>query len=223
MGILKVDSIQKRDGTALITDGTASTTLLSQEALRSAGVGLIKINTQTVSNAATVAFTDLDTTSGSALYSSYRIVMDNVTAVSDNAALLYGRFGIGSTPTYNTSSNYNTVFVNGFSSVAGLQQQGASSAAQFWLAANASSGYYMPGDTFEFLSGTMDLFRMGDSNHPPQTNWILGYPISGNVQSTGFGTATFVESSEIVDGTAVQLYMSTGNISGTFTLYGVTK
>jgi len=179
---------------------------------------MVKISTTTASNAANVSFTGLDTTS---TYSMYRIVMDNVTAQSDNAALFYARFGIGSTPTYNSSSNYNTVFVNGFSNVAGLQQQGAGGAAQMWLAANASSGYYMPGDTFEFLSGTMDLFRMGDSNHPPQTNWFLGYPISGNVQSTAFGTCTFVESSEIVNGTAIQLYMSTGNINGTFTLYGV--
>ena len=223
MGTLKVDNLQKRDGTALITDGAASTTLLSQASLRSAGVGLIKINTQTVSGASTVNFTDLDTTSGSSLYSSFKIVMDNVTADSDNAALFYARFGIGSTPTYNSSSSYNTVFVNGFSNVAGLQQQGAGGAAQMWLAANSSSGYYKPGDTFEFLSGTMDLFRMSDSNHPPQVNWFLGYPISGNVQSTAFGTCTFVESSEIVNGTAIQLYMSTGNISGTFTLYGVTK
>ena len=180
--------------------------------------GLTKISTTVASNAANVSFTGLDTTS---TYSMYKIVMDNVTAQSDNAALFYARFGIGSTPTYNSSSNYNTVFVNGFSNVAGLQQQGAGGAAQMWLAANSSSGYYMPGDTFEFLSGTMDLFRMGDSNHPPQTNWFLGYPISGNVQCTAFGTCTFVESSEIVNGTAIQLYMSTGNINGTFTLYGV--
>ena len=51
MGTLKVDNLQKRDGTALITDGAASTTLLSQASLRSAGVGLIKISTQTVSDA----------------------------------------------------------------------------------------------------------------------------------------------------------------------------
>ena len=89
MGTLKVDNLQKRDGTALITDGAASTTLLSQASLRSAGVGLIKINTQTVSGASTVNFTDLDTTSGSSLYSSFKIVMDNVTADSDNAALFY--------------------------------------------------------------------------------------------------------------------------------------
>ena len=41
MGTLKVDNLQKRDGTALITDGAASTTLLSQASLRSAGVGMV--------------------------------------------------------------------------------------------------------------------------------------------------------------------------------------
>ena len=41
MGTLKVDNLQKRDGTALITDGAASTTLLSQASLRSAGVCLL--------------------------------------------------------------------------------------------------------------------------------------------------------------------------------------
>ena len=45
MGTLKVDNLQKRDGTALITDGAASTTLLSQSALKSAGVREIKIAT----------------------------------------------------------------------------------------------------------------------------------------------------------------------------------
>ena len=34
MGTLKVDNLQKRDGTALITDGAASTNLLSESVLR---------------------------------------------------------------------------------------------------------------------------------------------------------------------------------------------
>ena len=46
MGTLKVDNLQKRDGTALITDGAASTNLLSEAALRSAGVGKILLNTK---------------------------------------------------------------------------------------------------------------------------------------------------------------------------------
>ena len=34
MGTLKVDNLQKRDGTALITSGVATTNLLSQTALQ---------------------------------------------------------------------------------------------------------------------------------------------------------------------------------------------
>ena len=43
MGTLKVDNLQKRDGTALITDGVAQSGLLTPAALRSAGVGMIKL------------------------------------------------------------------------------------------------------------------------------------------------------------------------------------
>ena len=57
MGTLKVDNLQKRDGTALITDGAASTNLLSETALRNAGVGLIKLNTTNItSNTPLVTF-----------------------------------------------------------------------------------------------------------------------------------------------------------------------
>ena len=41
MGTLKVNNLQKRDGTALITDGAATTNLLSETALRTAGVGTV--------------------------------------------------------------------------------------------------------------------------------------------------------------------------------------
>ena len=43
MGTLKVNNLQKRDGTALITDGVAQSGLLTPAALRSAGVGMIKL------------------------------------------------------------------------------------------------------------------------------------------------------------------------------------
>ena len=222
MGILKVDNIQKRDGTALITDGAASTTLLSEASLRSAGVGLIKINRQIVSNASSVDFTGLDTVGDSAVYSSFKIILEDVTSATDNSSMLYGRFGTGSTPTYQTA-NYGGVFVNAFMSVASLQQVQSGTAAQIQMAATNGSGYFIPGDTFETLSGEINLFSFGDSNHPPQISWFFSYPVSGVVQSLAHGSASFVESSEIVNGTALRLYASSGNINGKFTLYGVTK
>ena len=50
MGTLKVDNLQKRDGTSLITDGVAQTNLLSETALRNAGVGQIKLNTTDITS-----------------------------------------------------------------------------------------------------------------------------------------------------------------------------
>ena len=222
MGTLKVDNLQKRDGTALITDGAASTNLLSQAALRSAGVGLIKISTQTASNASSVDFTGLDTVGGSAVYSSFKIIVEDVKSATDNSAMLYGRFGTGATPTYQTA-NYGGVFVNAFMSTASLQQIGSNGTAQIHMAATNGSGYFIPGDTFETLSGEINLFTFGDSNHPPQMSWFLSYPVSGVIQSLAHGSASFKESSEIVNGTALRLYASSGNINGKFTLYGVTK
>ena len=58
MGTLKVDNLQKRDGTALITDGAASTNLLSETALRNAGVGMVKLSHSDFSSTSSVEFGD---------------------------------------------------------------------------------------------------------------------------------------------------------------------
>ena len=81
MGTLKVDNLQKRDGTALITDGAASTNLLSQAALRSAGVREIKIATASASSSSEVVF---DNTVFTSDYKSYVIRINDV-VLSTNA------------------------------------------------------------------------------------------------------------------------------------------
>ena len=75
MGTLKVDNLQKRDGTALITDGAASTTLLSQAALKSAGVREIKIATASASSSSEVVF---DNTVFTSDYKSYVIRINDI-------------------------------------------------------------------------------------------------------------------------------------------------
>ena len=55
MGTLKVNNLQKRDGTALITDGAASTTLLSQTALKNANVGMILLEEKDVASGSAAA------------------------------------------------------------------------------------------------------------------------------------------------------------------------
>jgi hypothetical protein len=83
MGILKVDSIQKRDGTALITDGAASTTLLSQESLRSAGVGMIKLFQGSATSAASF---EINSTYINSTYDNYLMFID-ATPVTDAQTL----------------------------------------------------------------------------------------------------------------------------------------
>ena len=73
MGTLKVDNIQKRDGTALITDGAASTNLLSQAALRSAGVGMIKLFQGSASAASSF---EINSTYINSTYDKYLIFID---------------------------------------------------------------------------------------------------------------------------------------------------
>ena len=81
MGTLKVDNLQKRDGTALITDGAASTTLLSNASLKSAGVGMIKLATASASASSEVAFNNTVFTSD---YKSY-VIRINDFVLSTNA------------------------------------------------------------------------------------------------------------------------------------------
>lgn len=70
MGTLKVDNLQKRDGTALITDGVAQTGLLTETALRNAGVKEIKIATASASSSSEITF---DNTVFTSDYKSYVI------------------------------------------------------------------------------------------------------------------------------------------------------
>ena len=80
MGTLKVDNLQKRDGTALITSGVATTNLLSQTALQNAGLQYIKLSTATASNSSEVAF---DNTVFTSAYKTYVIRINNIVLSSN--------------------------------------------------------------------------------------------------------------------------------------------
>ena len=76
MGTLKVDNLQKRDGTALITDGAASTNLLSKTVLGNVGVKEIKITeTNVTSSVSEVVFNNSIMTG----YNRFKIVVHNLT------------------------------------------------------------------------------------------------------------------------------------------------
>lgn len=180
---------------------------------------MVKISTTTASDVSAVEFTELSTAS---TYSHYKIILDNVTASTDNAAIFYAQFGTGgASPTYYTSSNYQSVGVSSYAGVASMGQHQAYNVAQMNLGYSTSSGYAFPGNTFEYLSGTINLFRFADANHQPSIVFQFHAPVSGNVEQSMAGSGSVVQSASFGNATAFKLYCSTGNINGTFTLYGV--
>ena len=58
MGTLRVDNLQKEDGSAVITDGTINGTL-TETTLRNSGVGMVKIFSQSNQSAASEYDIDL--------------------------------------------------------------------------------------------------------------------------------------------------------------------
>ena len=103
MGTLKVDNLQKRDGTALITDGAASTTFLSNASLKSAGVGMVLLTDTTISSGATSAIFDIST-NDVCILDLIRLV--HSTAGGANLNVTYGT----AVDTFTTSSVYSTSF-----------------------------------------------------------------------------------------------------------------
>ena len=73
MGTLKVNNLQKRDGTALITDGVAQSGLLTPAALRSAGVGMIKLFQGSASAASSF---EINSTHINSTYDNYIMFID---------------------------------------------------------------------------------------------------------------------------------------------------
>ena len=93
MGTLKVDNLQKEDGTAVITDG-----VIPSATLRSSNVGMVKLSSTTIASGSEATegfvFADIFTST----YTNYKIyynIREKVsTANATNGALLF-RFGSG--------------------------------------------------------------------------------------------------------------------------------
>ena len=83
MGTLKVDNLQKRDGTSLITSGVATSNLLSASALRTAGVGMVKLFQGSASAASSF---EINSTYINSTYDNYLMFID-ATPVTDTQTL----------------------------------------------------------------------------------------------------------------------------------------
>jgi hypothetical protein len=172
----------------------------------------IKLGAVTASGAATVSFVNgvsgivLDST-----YKTYVIIGEDVLA-SVNSAALWFRAGTGEGPTYLTGSEYDYGRRN-YPTAGTGNDTNATAQAQLLIA-----------ETYSNTNGETGTFKL-----------VIGDPASANRKPVLIHDSHFVYSAQAfratVGGggvntttalTAFRIMMSTGNISGTFTLYGVT-
>ena len=116
MGTLKVNNLQKRDGTALITDGAASTTLLSQTALKNANVGMILLEEKDVASGSAAAqpfhFQNIFSSTYRTYKAIYTVKETESQANNTNCSLIV-RLGTGGTLSTGTSSTVkHSLFYN---------------------------------------------------------------------------------------------------------------
>ena len=211
MSTLKVNNLQKKDGTALITDGVAQTGLLTETALRSAGVGLIKLNTTDVTSAvATVTF---DNTLISDNYSAYILEYEGLKPVTDNV-MLRSRYSTDNGSSFITGSfNYGYHY-----SALGSASSGGSGGAK----SDYALGDYGAGNDANYpYAGTFHINGMRDSGSylSIRHEWVMKN--QGNlfyVSQEGW----VIQDASVIN--FMEWSFHSGNIAdGTFTLLGVNK
>ena len=207
MGTLKVDNLQKRDGTALITDGAASTTLLSKASLKSAGAGMVLLTDTTISSGATSAIFDIST-NDVCILDLIRLV--HSTAGGANLNITFGT----AVDTFTTSSVYSTSF-----------DTTVYSNAHYTVATNPDSGAFIylhynaaqwGGGTGEYCDGR--LFITGGTY--PSLNYHSGHVHNSGMAKCRTVGSAFCNSSS--NHTHMKIELSTGTFtSGKMKLYGV--
>ncbi len=190
------------------TTGAADTTLVADGAGGSTwtdiGIygAMARINTQTVSAVSTVMVTGI-----SSAYSGYVLRMDHLIASSNTATVLVHLSTDGG---LSVDSGSNYAFSRSF------VQNGSSSLASYHTAARFEIGY---------LSNAAGYYSDFEMNlHDPSASKPTGVRFTGNCWNSGpVLHSSYVcgshRTSTPVD--AVQVSMSAGTITGTFTLYGI--
>ena len=205
MGTLKVDNLQKRDGTALITDGVLQTTTLSESVLRNAGVGMVKLSHSVASAASSIAFGDTLITDN---YLEYYIVSKLI--FSANAGL---QFQIS--PDNGVTNSYTTTFSYHYS-----RNDSSSSGGNKTTSSNYMATGWSPGNS----TGDVLLLSINLQNFREATGykWIK---VQGNINANG-SDYTWEGGGELQLQTKqnyFKIYPASGTITGYATLYGMVK
>tara|TARA_B100000073_G_scaffold26972_1_gene20838 strand:+ start:486 stop:1118 length:633 start_codon:yes stop_codon:yes gene_type:complete len=210
MGTLKVDNLQKRDGTALITNGAASTNLLSETALRNAGVKEIKIATASASSSSEVTF---DNTVFTSNYKSY-VIRVNDFVLSTNADFTFADSpDNGSTFSF-TSSQGNIYSTMGSNSEGG--SGGTNSNAHTFQGWNHDATGTI---NTNFLELHLPYFTQSQINKLYYAKYM-----HNNHNGTSYGIEFSFQSSLTSAMNYIKFAGASGNITkGEFTVYGVVE
>lgn len=196
-----VTSAKIADGTIVAGDIADSTITLAKLA-PAATPGMVHINTTTISGANATVISNIF----SSTYSSYRIVVSNLTVNSGTAACI---LRLAASGTADTDSNYSqtvtAVYTDGTSSSSGLTSQG------YWLLSDLNDArkqfVEIDLDGPNLAQATTGIYRM----------------VMGNSISYGFWQGALINSESTQYG-GLQLAGATGaNISCTVTVYGYVK
>ena len=200
--------------TAMLAAGTSGQVLTSNGAAAptwatasgGGGSGLTLLSTITASASATV-----DVGTGfSSTYDDYMIIVSGVFSSTGGSTLL-GRLKLSGT--YNTTGMYywNTATrqVNG----TGQTPEYAGGDTSFQLSALSGLGGAI-GDNF-----SMSMFLLAVNNSGTKNIYTNGAYTTNN--NKGGGTLGFANSSDVISG--FRFYASSGNLTGTFKLYGIAK
>ena len=200
MGTLKVDNLQKEDGTAIITNGA-----LTAAQLRSANVGFTLLSTQTASSSATINFDSSVITTD---YESYVVIINNIRPVTDQATLRM-----------RWSNDNGSSFLSesyGARHSGGKTQTGADSSGSSSNAGYYDNGFYQnnatgKGSCFEFRFNNLTV--SGGGHKCFFGHWVTDYSDDTNYYGGDINGMVF---------NYISFYCSSGNVlAGTFKLYGL--
>ena len=206
MGTLKVDNLQKEDGTAIITNGA-----LTAAQLRSANVGFTLLSTQTASSSSSINFDSSVITTD---YESYYVIINGLIPATNQTTLRF-RFSTDNGSSY-LSENYAA------RSSGGKAQTGADSSGSSNNAAYYDHGFYLhnganEGSSYEFRFNNLTVSGGGHKNF--FGNWVTDYSDDTNYYGGDINGMVRNNTSVI---NYIQFYMSSGNVlAGTFKLYGL--
>ena len=211
MGTLKVNNLQKRDGTALITDGVATSNLLSETALRTNGVGMVKLNTTDItSSTATLVYNNSLITSN---YDKYIIEYTMLKPVTDAQ---YFRVRVSSD---NGSSFITGTYNYGYSStrMGAASHSGSGSTKSDYVVGD----YQWGNEANTAAHGKYILEGFNDSNAYFSVQHIFAIH---NFNSQWYYVREAWGLADVSNPNYAEFSFTSGNIAdGTFTLYGTVK